>query len=54
MRGREIFWMCRTRTADSTLSGARLEKTLAAPVTFRNVTTVRKLALLAATDVRVA
>lgn len=54
VRDREIFWMCRTRSADSTLSGARLEKTLAAPVTFRNVTTVRKLALLAATDVRIS
>ncbi|MEO7712460.1 MAG: DUF1697 domain-containing protein [Gemmatimonadaceae bacterium] len=51
VRDREIFWMCRARSTDSTLSGARLEKALAAPATFRNVTTVRKLALLAATDV---
>ena len=54
VRDREVFWMCRTRSADSAVSGARLEKALAAPATFRNVTTVRKHALLAATDVRVA
>ena len=52
VRDREIFWMCRTRSADSTVSGARLEKALAAPATFRNVTTVRKLAGLTATDTR--
>ena len=46
---REVFWMCRTRSSDSTVSGARLEKAVDAPATFRNVTTVRKLALLAAT-----
>ena len=49
---REVFWMCRTRSTDSTVSGARLEKALAAPATFRNVTTVRKLALLAAAATR--
>ncbi|MFL5562434.1 MAG: DUF1697 domain-containing protein [Gemmatimonadaceae bacterium] len=42
--GREVFWLCRTRTSDSKFSGARLEKLLASPATFRNVTTVRKLA----------
>lgn len=52
VRDREIFWMCRTRSTDSAVSGARLEKALSAPATFRNVTTVRKLALLAATDTR--
>ncbi|MCY7378038.1 MAG: DUF1697 domain-containing protein, partial [Gemmatimonadaceae bacterium] len=52
VRDREIFWMCRTRSTDSAVSGARLEKALSAPATVRNVTTVRKLALLAATDTR--
>ena len=42
--GREVFWLCRVRTSDSKFTGARLEKLLAAPATFRNVTTVRKLA----------
>ncbi len=54
VRDREIYWMCRTRSADSALSGARLEKTLATPVTFRNVSTVRKLAVLATMDARIA
>ena len=49
---REVFWMCRMRSTDSTVSGARLEKALAAPATFRNVTTVRKLASLAAAPTR--
>jgi uncharacterized protein (DUF1697 family) len=44
-RGREAFWMHRTRMSESTVTGAKLEKALAMPATFRNVTTVRKLAL---------
>lgn len=43
---REVFWLCRTRSSDSKVSGARMEKVLAAPATFRNITTVRKLAAL--------
>lgn len=42
--GREVFWLCRVRISDSKFTGARLEKMLGSPVTFRNVTTVRKLA----------
>jgi uncharacterized protein (DUF1697 family) len=42
--GREVFWLCRVRISDSKFTGARLEKVLASPATFRNVTTVRKLA----------
>lgn len=45
VRGREAFWLCRTRISDSSISGAKLERALAMPITFRNVTTVRKLAL---------
>ena len=42
--GREAYWVCRTRMSDSAVSSARLEKILGAPATFRNVTTVRKIA----------
>jgi uncharacterized protein (DUF1697 family) len=42
--GREVFWLCRVRISDSKFTGARLEKVLGSPATFRNVTTVRKLA----------
>ena len=42
--GREVFWLCRVRISDSKFTGARLEKLLGSPATFRNVTTVRKLA----------
>jgi uncharacterized protein (DUF1697 family) len=45
--GREVHWACRTRTSDSKLSGAALEKALSAPATVRNVTTIAKLAALA-------
>ena len=44
LRGRELYWSCRTKTSDSNFSGARLEKALGAPATIRNVTTVRALA----------
>lgn len=45
VRGREAFWLCRTRFSESSISGAKVERALAMPATFRNVTTVRKLAL---------
>ena len=44
--GREIFWRCRVRVSESRISGARLEKALAAASTVRNITTIRKLAAL--------
>ena len=44
IHGRELYWLCRKRMSESTLSGALLEKTLKMPATMRNVTTVRKLA----------
>jgi uncharacterized protein (DUF1697 family) len=44
VRGREVYWLCRTRSSDSTFSGALLEKTLGMSSTLRNITTVRKLA----------
>ncbi len=44
VRGREVYWLCRKRMMGSVYSGALLEKTLGMPVTFRNLTTVAKLA----------
>ena len=41
---REIYWLCRIRSSESTFSLARLEKGHRLQATFRNVTTVRKLA----------
>lgn len=46
VHGREVYWLCRSRVSDSKFSGAVLERVLGAPATFRNVTTVRKLAAL--------
>ena len=45
VQGREIYWLCRTiRISDSKFSGAVLEKILGVRATFRNATTVRKIA----------
>jgi uncharacterized protein (DUF1697 family) len=44
VQGREIYWLCRTRMSDSKFSGALLEKVLGMRATFRNSTTVRKIA----------
>lgn len=41
---RELYWGCRTRFSESAVSGALLERTIAMPMTLRNVTTVRRLA----------
>lgn len=46
LHGRELYWLIRGKLTDSTVTGAKLEKALATPVTLRNVTTVRKLAAL--------
>lgn len=43
--GRELYWRIHGRTMDSKISNAVLEKVLKAPATFRNINTVRKLAL---------
>jgi uncharacterized protein (DUF1697 family) len=44
-RGREVYWLRHGgRFSDSKFSGATFEKVLSLPATFRNVTTVRKLA----------
>ena len=44
VEGRELYWLCRTRSTDSIVSGTRLEKAVGMPATFRNVNTIRKLA----------
>ena len=41
---REIYWSCTVPSIDSKFSLARLERALKAQATFRNVTTVRKMA----------
>jgi uncharacterized protein (DUF1697 family) len=44
LHGRELYWLCRVRFSDSAFSGPPLEKATSAPVTVRNMTTLRKLA----------
>jgi uncharacterized protein (DUF1697 family) len=44
LHDRELYWRPPTRLSDSPLTGPRLEKLLACPLTLRNSTTVRKLA----------
>lgn len=43
--GREVYWLCRAeRLTDSKFSGPLAEKILGMRATFRNITTIRKLA----------
>ncbi len=44
VRRREIYWLRRIRSSESEFSLARLEKELGNQATFRNSTTVRKIA----------
>ena len=45
IHGREVFWLCRAKVmSDSKFSGALAEKILGLPATFRNSTTVKKIA----------
>jgi hypothetical protein len=41
-----VYWLCRIRSSDSTFSGGVFEKSLGLKATFRNMTTVRKIAAL--------
>jgi uncharacterized protein (DUF1697 family) len=41
---REVYWLRRTSAGESEYSGGLIEKTLGVPVTFRNITTVKKVA----------
>jgi uncharacterized protein (DUF1697 family) len=45
--GRELWWRRHGRISDSKLAAGGLEKALGAPMTVRNLTTVRRLAALA-------
>lgn len=45
VRGREVFWLCKTKQSDSKFSNTRFEKILNARATWRNVNTVRRLAV---------
>jgi uncharacterized protein (DUF1697 family) len=47
VHGREIHWLRRATSSEAIVSGAALERALGAPMTARNITTVRKLAALA-------
>ena len=44
----EVYWLCHGRMSDSQVWGKALDQALGGPSTFRNVTTVRKLAARAA------
>ena len=46
VEGREVYWVRRTMLGESKFTGARLEKIIGMPATARNITTVRKLAML--------
>jgi uncharacterized protein (DUF1697 family) len=41
--GREVYWLLRANFSDSRISGALVERTLGAKVTFRNINTIRRL-----------
>jgi uncharacterized protein (DUF1697 family) len=44
VHGREVYWLCATGLMQSTVTYARVEKALGLPATFRNISTVRRLA----------
>jgi uncharacterized protein (DUF1697 family) len=41
---REVYWLLRQRFSDSEFSGGLIEKILGMPATFRNSTTIKKIA----------
>ena len=44
IRGRELYWLCRTKIGESEVSGSVLQKALGKATTLRNSTTVKKIA----------
>ncbi|HEV2842908.1 MAG TPA: DUF1697 domain-containing protein [Chthoniobacterales bacterium] len=44
-QGREVYWLCKTKQSDSKFSYARFEKMLNVRATWRNINTVRRLAV---------
>jgi uncharacterized protein (DUF1697 family) len=45
VHGREVYWLCKAKQSDSRFSNTRFEKLLNARATWRNVNTVRRLAV---------
>lgn len=43
MHGRELYWLCRTRVSESSVTGKQLERAIGMPFTMRNITTLRRL-----------
>ena len=43
--GREIYWLARASFSNATISAAAIERALQTPVTFRNMNTLRRLAV---------
>lgn len=46
VNGREVYWRCAVKLGESKFSNVKFEKATGTKVTFRNVTTVRKLSAL--------
>jgi uncharacterized protein (DUF1697 family) len=44
VRGREVFWLCKTRQSESTFSNVNMERALKVRATFRGMNTVVRLA----------
>jgi uncharacterized protein (DUF1697 family) len=44
VHGREIYWLCRTRQSESTVTNVRVERAIGAKITFRGAGTVARLA----------
>ena len=44
LHGRELYWLSRVKFSDAEFTPARFEKALRIQATFRNITTVRKIA----------
>lgn len=44
VRGREVYWLCKTKQSDSKFSNAHFEKMLNVRATWRSMNTVRRLA----------
>ena len=44
LKGRELYWLCRTTFSEAQISLAQLAKALGMPTTIRNSTTVKKIA----------
>jgi len=45
LHGREVYWLCRTRQSESTVTNVRVERAIQAKITFRGAGTVARLAV---------